>query len=64
MVKLKLEKAFNSLKDNNLLFIFLNYIIKTSTYRNIGAFFMVARMMHAYKNLLVLLKLHVSFYTF
>ena len=57
-------KVYSLLKDNNLFFIFLNYLIKTSTYRNIGAFFIVARMMHACKNLLVLLKLHVSFYTF
>ena len=64
MVGLRLEKVFNFLKDNSLLFIFSDYSIKTSTYSNIGAFFMVARMMHACKNLLVLLRLHVSFYTF
>ena len=34
-------KVYSLLKDNNLLFIFLNYIIKTSTYRNIGAFLLL-----------------------
>jgi hypothetical protein len=34
------------LKDNFLLFFLKKYCLKTSTYRNIGAFFINARLMH------------------
>ena len=46
MEERKLEKAFNFQNDNILLRFIKKYIIISSTYRNIGAFFMNARMMH------------------
>ncbi len=46
MVGLRLEKVFNFLKDNFLVRFIKKYIMISSTYRNIGAFFMDARMMH------------------
>ena len=64
LIKTITYNDFSLLKDNFLLRFIKKYIIISSTYRNIGAFFIVARTMHAYKNLLVLLMLHVSFYTF
>ena len=46
MEEQKQERAFNSQNDNILLRFIKKYIIISSTYRNIGAFFMNARMMH------------------
>jgi hypothetical protein len=46
MEERKLEKAFNFQNDNFLLRFIKKYITISSTYRNIGAFFMNARMMH------------------
>jgi hypothetical protein len=46
MEEQKQERAFNFQNDNFLLRFIKNYIIISSTYRNIGAFFMNARMMH------------------
>ena len=46
MEERKLEKAFNFQNDNILLRFINKYIIISSTYRNISAFFMNARMMH------------------
>jgi hypothetical protein len=40
------ERAFNFQNDNILLRFIKKYIKISSTYRNIGAFFMNARMMH------------------
>ena len=38
--------SYTVLKDNFLLFFLKKYCLKTSTYRNIGAFFINARLMH------------------
>ena len=46
MEEQKQERAFNFQNDNFLLRFIKKYIIISSTYRNIGAFFMNARMMH------------------
>jgi hypothetical protein len=46
MEELKQEKASSFQNDNFLLRFIKKYITISSTYRNIGAFFMNARMMH------------------
>jgi hypothetical protein len=46
MEEQKQERVFNFQNDNILLRFNKKYIIISSTYRNIGAFFMNARMMH------------------
>ena len=46
MEEQKQERAFNSQNDNFLLRFIKKYITISSTYRNISAFFMNARMMH------------------
>jgi hypothetical protein len=64
MEERKLEKAFNFQNDNFLLRFIKKYITISSTYRNISAFFYVARMVHAQKKLLALLKVHVNVCTY